>query len=485
MTRALLKFATVCCLSFPVLALAQKTLRITLQDAIYLALRNNPDVRQADIQRIADKYALVVAKNEFQPQYQLNSNWNYFNSSSQGEHFRSNNYNVTPSVSIKNHYGTQFSVSMDNSVNSPGDYNPGVKFSVFQPLIKGFGKPVVDATLENAIDQEHINQLNYRQTAMSTIVKTVGDYFNLVAAVQSLQISEVSLQQNEQTIKNDKMLIKAGRMAGADIIQAKAQVATTKSTIETNKNDIKSAKEALLDNLGLSPNMSITIPNSFEFKKMVHLISGGHQLPNPNVSEKLALAANTAYQVARISIYTLERGLLVAKNNSKWELDLNASATRGNGFGGGDNAGLRSIVNSRNYSNEVGLSLSVPIDNVNNKAAVINAEVGLEKAKIALRESRRSLIESVKTQVDNLQTSKTQVALSRQALYLQEETYHVSKEKFLAGKISNFELLTQQQNLDQAKNTLLGSEITYLNAIVTFENEIGIALQPWHVRVRY
>lgn len=482
MRSCFIEIFTVICLFSSTAAFAKKTLLLTLPDVIFLTLRNNPEVRQADIQRIADKYALVLAKNQFEPKFTFTTGVAASYTKADGINSSSRNVTISPGATLENHYGTQFNLSMTNPLNNPGQYNPSVLFSVTQPLIKGFGKAVVDAALENAMDTERTNKLQFRQLAMDTLVRTIADYFSLVSSVQSLVISNQSLDQNKQTIKNDKILIKAGRMAGADIIQAKAQVATTLSTIESNKNAIKSAKATLLDDLGLNVNTVIAVPATFNFNKTVQLLLGsGAPIPTIKQSEILALSQNTAYQVAKIGIYSLQRGLVTAVNSSEWDLELTASTTRG----GGPNGDFKSLVNNRNYNNTVGLNLTIPIDDVNNKSAVIAAKVGLDKAKIALAESKRGLINSTKTQYQNLETSEVQVKLSRTALSLQQQTYVVSKKKFIAGKISNFELLTTQQTLNTAENTLLGSEIAYLNAIETFENQIGMALKPWHVRVRY
>ncbi|PIQ43860.1 MAG: hypothetical protein COV52_01250 [Gammaproteobacteria bacterium CG11_big_fil_rev_8_21_14_0_20_46_22] len=471
----------------PVLAFSapKKTLVLSLRDAVYLSLRNNPSVITAENDRITQKISLLLAEYNFQPQYKLDGSAEASQGRSDGVYTPPTpSYSVSPSATLNNHYGTQFSLSMDNNYES-GVYNPGVTFQIVQPLIRGFGKPIVDIALEDAVDTEYTNKLQFKETAMQTITTVLNDYFSLMEAKQSLEISYESLKQNKQTVANDEEMIKAGRMAGADIVQAKAQVATTMSTIESNKNTVESARAKLLDDLGLPENTPIDVPTSFSYPATVKQLIGKGHIPSMKKSIDMGLQNNTNYQVARIAIGSLRRSVLQAVNNNEWQLNLTASTTRGGGSGAGANANLVSLVNSQNYNNSVKLDLDIPVDNFQNKADIVNAKVSLQDALINLAETRRSLIESIKTDYDNLKTSETQVELSRQAMQLQQQTYDLNRQKFLAGKISNFELLTQQQDLTTAKTNLISSQIAYLNAVAAFEQQIGVTLAPWHVRVRY
>lgn len=46
---------------------------LTLGDAVYLGLRNNPAIRSAYLQRVAQKFDLRVAEDAFNPKLTLNS----------------------------------------------------------------------------------------------------------------------------------------------------------------------------------------------------------------------------------------------------------------------------------------------------------------------------------------------------------------------------------------------------------------------------
>ena len=53
--------------------IANQTLDISLHDAIFIGLRDNRTIRSAFLQRIAQKFDLKVAENQFMPKLVLNA----------------------------------------------------------------------------------------------------------------------------------------------------------------------------------------------------------------------------------------------------------------------------------------------------------------------------------------------------------------------------------------------------------------------------
>ncbi len=65
----------ICIFSTQAFAQSKKPIILTFKDAIYLALRNNPDLESAELDRVTDKYALVVAKNQFEPRVDMQASY--------------------------------------------------------------------------------------------------------------------------------------------------------------------------------------------------------------------------------------------------------------------------------------------------------------------------------------------------------------------------------------------------------------------------
>ena len=80
---------------------------LTLGDAVYLGLRNNPAIRSAYLQRVAQKFDLRVAEDVFNPKLTLNS---YYRQS-RGTADNSRNANLAPNATLLGEYGTRLSMA--------------------------------------------------------------------------------------------------------------------------------------------------------------------------------------------------------------------------------------------------------------------------------------------------------------------------------------------------------------------------------------
>src|SRR5690349_19776255 len=110
-------FLLFCILFIPVTSLAAVSRELTLNDAILLALRYNPNIKNAEIQRIVDKFSLRVAENNYELNYALSGAANYNHSAQGGTVSESNNYSLTPAVNLPNSaHGTNFTLNAANTI---------------------------------------------------------------------------------------------------------------------------------------------------------------------------------------------------------------------------------------------------------------------------------------------------------------------------------------------------------------------------------
>jgi len=107
-----------------------KVLKITLPEAVVLSLRYNPGVAVEDLQRILDKFSLLVAEWQFDIHYNLSGAASYMQSVSSGFRSESDTQSVTTGASLLVPLGTQFSLQMVNPLSHSAPnarfYNPSL-----------------------------------------------------------------------------------------------------------------------------------------------------------------------------------------------------------------------------------------------------------------------------------------------------------------------------------------------------------------------
>lgn len=480
----------ICLASSHLYAQNNRPLILTFKDAIYLALRNNPTLESAELERVVQKYALVVAKNVFEPQYSLTASYNRTWSKSLGSSSISRSTDIQPSISLKNHYGTTFEVDSTNptSGTSSGTYfNPTLSFSIKQPLIQGFGKAVVDEALNNALDAETSNKLSLKQTTISTINNIMDDYFDLMQAEQQLMVDRRTLINNEKLVANDKVKIAAGEIARTDIIQDEAQVATAQSAIQRDMNSLQQSRLTLLNEIGLSADSKVQLPKQIDNNPIIALLTGARTPASIAITKKLILANNPQYQIDGIGLRSLRRAVISAQDARNWKLDLSASEAVGGSGGAGapGDRSFRSLSNHRNHVEQVGLDLTIPIDDVSAKSALISDKIALEKAEIAYNNEKRTLEITALTDRNSVAISKAQLNLDKQAAVLQNQTYKIAQLQHSAGKIASFDLIKYQQDLTTAELSLVADTINYLKSLITLDKDLGITLDLLGIKIRY
>lgn len=453
--------------------------QLSLNDAIFLALRNNPNVQNAQLDLTLSKFGLYVQEWQFYPHYSIKGNaiWNR-NIANANPVIGSHSYNIGPTITYETPIGTQFTFNQTNPKNST--YNPGVSLNIVQPLMKGFGRPIVEQALENARDSEVISRMNVLNVLRSTVSNVVSAYLDVVNAESSVKINQQALDRAKNSVEQTKKFIKAGHKAGNELVTVEANVASAESNLENAKNALLQSRYNLLSNIGIDPNTAFTF-TSLDLDELTKRYS----LPSLDDTKQLALQNDISYQTEVITLNgSKQRQLLSAQDNTRWQLDLNANITRGSASGGGQNSGFNSIINGYNQGQSVGLELTVPIDDQAAQQNLLSAKIGLQEARIALRKSKWDKETNAINNWNTVVSAKRSLQFAQSAEVLQQKTYDISYQKYLHGLIDSLELQSAQMQLIQAQQSLLNARISYIKALVNFDLLIGNTLKTWGVKTR-
>lgn len=448
---------------------------INLQQAVQLALRFNPHIQIAGLQRLIQQMGLDVIHNQTEWHYALNATSQYaWSNKSAGQA-----HQLQTSAQRLWQSGANTTVVMTNPITNPNGsqnasrYNPSLSLNLNQPLLRGFGALINLSPLANSEDQDHIQRLNRQQTVIDTIVTVATDYENDVLAEQNLRIQQMTLTQGLQHLHDLAIEIEAGVLPNADRAQAEADVANGQLSVSTAQYQVSQSHWQLLDAIGLSPRTPIEI----DLKQNIQL----HPLPAIEASIDAALASDSHYQTVLINQRIDQRHQLKAIDDLRPQLNMSLLATTGTGYG--NQANLSSFVNHQNQSMNIGLSLSVQIDDLPLRQQYWNARVQIAQDDIDLRQLRWQLQSAVIQAIHTLDALQHQWALATVAVHQQQQTLMLAQQRLRFGMGSALDLSTQQKNLTQAQLTLSGSQIGYFLAWLQFRQLTGKTLQDFGVRI--
>ena len=460
-------------------SLARETLHLSIQEAILLALRYNPNIQNVELDRIIQRYQLRLAYNEFELQYALAGQAAVTKTRFSGEgNGATQSILASPEFDLKTKLGSHIALKMDNNADAIGNYNPLLNFSFSQPLLRGLGREVNEAGLLDAIDNECLNKLNLQQSVIDQITQVISAYRALILSGNNFQSQQQQLTEADKSYKINEKKIAAGQLESTGNIQQSYQIESLSLMVEQAENDFKTSAQNLLETIGLDPDMRLSVPDD------VHL--GDVSTPDVNASITQALAHNAQYLALKTAFRADERAYKVAKNQQLWQLDLTTNVQAGT-ISSVDNTShsLRGIYSGRNITESAGLMLTIPLHDIARRNMIITAKVRLEKDRLNLIAAKRALITTIKNTISSIESLAKRYALAQRQVKLAEQSYALEKKKQEAGIASALDVNNTQNQLLQAQMGLIGAKIAYLNQVSALQRILGTTLDDWHIKLRY
>lgn len=425
---------------------------LTLQDAILLALRNNPDVFSSQLQRVVDKYALEVAYYNYEPQFAINGNATI----ARGEKPTGT---IGPVTTLNSTFGTQTSLNVN--FNKPGGDTENL--TVLQPLLRGFGAvnlvPLLDAK-----DTETINKLSFKNNTINTVVTIITDYYTLVEDYNSLQTQMLTLKTQEQLVAQYKLQVKIGKLARSELLQQESTLATTRLQTNEQKNQLQQAYQQLLGDIGLNPALKLNVDYKINIEE--------YKLPTDQEAITIALADNIEYQTALLALKITKRQILVAHDANRPQLDMTGTVDL-------------THTNIDDGSPSLQFDLNVPIDDVALKQQLISAQVAYRQAQLSLESQRIALVRSVINSLTQLRYQHETILLDINAVKLLSMSLRAEEIKLKYGKSTMFNVTQLQNQVLSQQIDLINQQITYLLNITSFEQLLGETLERWNIKLLY
>jgi outer membrane protein TolC len=457
----------------------KKLQRLSLQEAILLALRYNPNIQNAELDRIIQRYQLRIANNEFELQYALQGAANIQETTFNGVGSdATHTFLASPVFDLKTKLGTTTSLSIDHNISENNNFNPVLNFSFIQPLLRGFGRAVNEAALKDAIDNEWLSKLKLHQSVVDQITQVIIAYRTLILSSNNLQNQRLQLKDAQLSYEMNEKTIKSGRLEPTGNIQQSYQIKSLKLLVEQSESDFQTAAQDLLQNIGLDPEMHLSVPGNVILKDLV--------IPSLQDSIDFALDHNAQYLAQKMTLLADERAYIVAKNQQSWQLDLAGNVRSGTVNDViGTHHGFRGIYNGNNMTEAAQIILTVPMNDVSRRSQLINAKVRLEKDRISLIATKRALITNITNTINMIKSLAKRYKLAQEQLTLAQQTYDLEKKKQQAGISSAIDVNYTQNQLIQAQSGLIGAKIAYLNQLTVLQRILGTTLDYWHIKLRY
>ena len=411
-------------------------LKITLDDALRIALNENPTVKVAEQQIEVKKVSKDEAWQALLPSVDFSGTIQY-----------------TVLAAVMKLNGMEFKMGQDNTSTWNGQFQ--VSLPVFAPTVYATMN-LTKTDLDNAVEQS-------RSSKLDLVNQVTKAYYQVILAQDSYDVLCKSLDQAQRNFDVVKSLYELGGTSEYDKISAEVQLRSLNPTVIQARNAVTLAKLQLILLMGIDPDTDITVEGSLEdYEDRLYgeaLGSGGNY----------SLENNTNMRQLRLNETMLNQTLRVQKMNFLPTMALAGTYSMQSLY----NDNWNVFDYSWAKSSSIVLSLSLPIFRMGNFTKLRSTKLQISQLNENIGYTEKQLNMQVRSYVDNMKANAEQVASNREAIEQAEKGREIASKRYEIGKGTILELNNSEVSLTQAKLTYSQSIYNYLAAKADLDKVLG------------
>ena len=410
--------------------------RFTLQDAVRLAMKQNPELKTA---------RLDVKKSDARVQ----EAWG----------------NALPSLDISGTYTRTLKapIFFASFNDQPVEIEMGFPHSLNMALT---GKQILfNAAVIAGVGAAHVYSEMardlYESKQLETVTKVRKAYYTALLAREVVNMMHSSLQNAEDNLKNVLLMRKQGIVSEYDELRASVQVENLRPEVIRSENNYALSLDAVRSTIGMEKDENFDVADSLALETIDDsLIAGAENLAigsNPNLGAmNRQIDLNGAITTAERSNYLPTIAAFGQYQYQAAKTDINFST--------------RDLISST----QVGLTVSMNIfEGLQTRSRVEQAQLEQQKSveqKVSLERTVRTGIHSV---VGNIRQARKRIEAQERTVESAERGYKIVTARFLANAATQLEVNDAQLALTQAKLNRVQAVYDYLTSAADLDQLIG------------
>ncbi|HUY19700.1 MAG TPA: TolC family protein [Candidatus Binataceae bacterium] len=503
-----------------------ETSSLTLKQAIYLAVENNPTVKAEQLDPVAGSEGVRMAYGAFDPdllatldvtksvtpaQSTIVARGGRLSTKNYDWNFTLNKLLTTTNGVLSLRFDNDRQVTNNFFVTINPAYSSSLTMSLNQPLLRNFGMSFATLNVRMAESGQIQSQWNYAQQLENFVRQVANDYWNVVLNEENLRVDAEALKFDQDLVRQNSISLKVGTLAPIDLQEAQSAAATTQANLYSAQAGLKTAREVLRQDVMLNPTHTF-LPRRIE----------PAQAPNPDepvtVEEERSLEKAVEYRPAlaamREAVRTAEYQIRFQANQLLPQFDLNAqfglSSLGGDAlcgsaiglppselncispqeptggfmlpFSGAYAATLNRMFGTRFYNYGVQFVFELPLDNAPIRAALAQARIGYAQARMQYRDELSRVVVEVENSLANLTAAIRRVKATHAATEYARQSLHDEQVRFRVGMATTHDLLQYQNALVSAEGQEVVADVDLENAKVELRHADGTLLERYQIK---
>jgi outer membrane protein TolC/ABC-type transporter Mla MlaB component len=409
-----------------------QVLRLTLDQAVGLALKHNPTAQIAILSAAQSEQDKNIARADLLPQVNARI-------SDQAE-----------KVNLRAQFGGQTPFP-----GFPKTLGPYQLFTAGPT----FGGPIFDLTLwrryQAARETMGAGNANSLSTREQVILLVVSQYIGTLRAVANVQASQSRVELAKALYDQAADLQKEGVGTGIDTLRSNVELQNEKQRLIQAETDRETSLYGLSRLLNLDPRQAIELGDSLSF----------FDTPQPEVEASLELALTQ-----RQEWKAMESRLKAAGFEKKASQDSRLPSLRFDGNFSYVGTSSSTTLPTYNYAATVNLPL---FTGGRIHAEIVRGDLEIRKLEQQQDDLRNQIALDVKTALMNLNSARNEVQVANLGVQLSKEEVDQARDRFKAGVANNIEVIQAQDALSRANDNQIAALYRFNQARADLARSIG------------
>ncbi len=500
---------------------------ISLKEAIYLALRNNPAVVSASLEPVASLQGVRGSWAVFDPDLSgqvgvsktVDPTTSILETGGGPAYLQKEyiwNFAATKTLATTNGVlGVNFSNNwystnaIFQAVNP--SYTPAITLSLDQPLLRNFGNQFATINVQISESSQKQAQFNYEQQLNDFVLKVGTDYWNVVRAEENLQVAQRALAVAQDLVRQNTISVKVGVLAPLALKEAQSEAATDLSNVYQAQGALETARTVLAQDVMYNPEHTF-LPAMLEPVERPH----PEEMP---INDELSLEHAMMYRPELASMRELIRSLLLqvkyAENQvlpqfnigAQFGLTSTAGAVICNPTFGLTGVPLNCIVPSSPptrgvevpfkglypealdrlwsfefYNYAVVFNFERPLSNDAAKSALAQAKIAYEQQRLNYRDLISSIVVDVQSALNGLNANYKSAQAAKTATQFAAASLHDERERFRVGMATTHDLLQYIDSLVAAEGNEVNADVNFEISKLQVRHSEGTLLRAFNIQ---
>jgi len=472
-------------------------LRLTVDDAVKMALENNHDLAADRLDPQISDTRVAAAAGAFRPtitssvlsnkQLQPPSNF-LIPTATRTDAVTSNAGFAQRLPWFGTSYNVSWSTSHTNTNSFLSSYNPlvqsGLGLNVSQPLARDLAIDPARQQLATNRTARDIAETRLRESLVHTTAAVKVAYWNLVSARANVVSRRSTLELAEELARVNKAKVDVGSLPPLDLLSAQAEVASDQEQLiiaETAVKEVEDRLRLLIFDTTRRENWNVALDPT-----------DSPPLARPAVDVDAAVTRALAERAdlarSRKEIENAQIALKYAGNQRLPDVRLNASY-QASGLGGtqvlrsggfpGTIVGPGAITDFGTVLNQlfahdyptwsVGVSVAYPLGQSGEQANYARAQLERSQADEREKSAEARAIQQIRDAAWKIDMNAKRIDTTRAARELAEQRLDAERKRFDVGMSTSFLVIQAQRDLAQARTNELSAVLAYDLSLVDFD----------------